>query len=223
MKLNKTHIERIDTYLKKQGIGYWDIRLEMIDHIACEMEEKEGHYDFETLFKNTLDKLGWSGNLKYLERQRLLAINTKVRTAYFKNFTKLFTQVKSLVLIGIFICIYYLVFQHASQNIFKWFSLLLFGLPILYFTLHYVIMSFKIKKSGYLLYGYFYVIFSMLMCNLFYQIPKPDGIVEVSLQTRNTIIFFTTIFNVLFMVSGIKIYLQTSQQYKAIYNKLISN
>ncbi|OZV70800.1 hypothetical protein [Winogradskyella aurantia] len=222
MKLNKTHIERIDTYLKKQGIGYWDIRLEMIDHIACEMEEKEGHHDFETLFKYTLDKLGWSGHLKYLERQRLKTINAKVRAAYFRNFAELFTQAKSLILVLLFVWVYYLVFQNANLNVFKWFSLLLFGLPILYYTLHYAVMSVKIKKSGYLLYSYFYIIFSMLMCNLFYQLPKPDGIIEVSLQTHNVIIFFTTIFNVLFIVSGIKIYRQTSQEYKAIYTKLIS-
>jgi hypothetical protein len=63
----------------------------------------------------------------------------------------------------------------------------------------------------------------MLMTNMFYQIPKPDGIIEVSQTTRNTIVFFATIANVLFTIGGIKIYLKTFMEYNAITEKLNKN
>jgi hypothetical protein len=63
----------------------------------------------------------------------------------------------------------------------------------------------------------------MLMTNMFYQIPKPDGIIEVSQTTRNTIVFFATIANVLFTIEGIKIYLKTFMEYNAITEKLNKN
>ena len=58
---------------------------------------------------------------------------------------------------------------------------------------------------------------------MFYQISRPDGIIEVSMITHQNIIFFTTIFNVLFIHSGIKVYLQINQQYNKIDKKLNSD
>jgi hypothetical protein len=223
MTLTKADIQKIDSYLKENGISYWDIRLEMIDHIACEIENKKGSYDFESAFNHTLEKLGWTGNLKTLENQRLKSINVKIRSAYFKNFLALFGSLKNVAAISVGVFLYYFVLENASLSSFNIITLLLFVGPIAFITLHYVIASFKIKKSGYLFYAYFYVIFAMLMTNMFYQIPKPDGIIEVSQTTRNTIVFFATIANVLFTIGGIKIYLKTFMEYNAITEKLNKN
>ncbi|WP_299114801.1 hypothetical protein [uncultured Winogradskyella sp.] len=220
--LDKEQIQFIDKYLKDKGIGYWDIRLEMTDHIACEMESKSGSYDFQTLFMQILDQLGWRGDLKAYEKRRLRLINKKIRKKYFSYFTGLFTSIKTLTPVVFFVFAYYLIFQNFSSKVFNIISLMLFGLPIVYFTIHYAYMSIKFKKSGYLLYGYFYIIFSMLMSNLFYQLPKLGGAFEVSEVVRQNIIFFTTIFNVLLIFSGVKIYLETTRQYKNLQNKLTS-
>ena len=59
MKLNTDHIRRIDDYLKAKGIRYWDIRLEMTDHLACKIEDYKGSCDFTSLFNQTLSELGW--------------------------------------------------------------------------------------------------------------------------------------------------------------------
>jgi hypothetical protein len=45
MKATSNQIQFIDEALKKIGIGYIDIRYEMIDHIAAELEEKEGNFE----------------------------------------------------------------------------------------------------------------------------------------------------------------------------------
>ncbi len=220
MKLTENHIKTIDRYLKDKGISYWDIRLEMTDHIACKMESKEGNHDFHTLFMHVLHQLGLENDLKPFEQRRLKLINKTVRKKYVSNFVGLFTNIKTLIVVAFFVFAYYLIFQNFSSKVFGIISFMLFGLPILYFTMHYAYMSIKLKKSGYLLYGYFYVVFSVLMSNLFYQLPRPDGIFEVTEHVRQSIIFFTTIFNVLFIYSGIKIYLETTKKYRNLQDKL---
>lgn len=221
MKLTKENIETIDRHFKNKGVGYWDIRLEMIDHVACKMEEKQGSYDFESLFKYTIKDLNWEGDLKDYEQQRLTAIGKTVGKRYFKNIRGFFTNIKTLLLIGLFVMAYYLCFQNFSQKTFRMLSLVLFSAPIVYFTIHYAYTSLKYKKSGYVLYGYFYLTFSIMMSSIFYQLG-PNSIIDVSSITRHNIIFFTTIFNVVFTTSGVIVYLESYKKYQNVYKNLIS-
>jgi hypothetical protein len=222
MTLSEKQIHYIDNYLKNQGVSYWDIRLELIDHIACEMEQKEGSYDFDNLLSQTLNKLGWDRSLKDLQNRKLKSINAKFRAAYYKNFLSLFTSLKSITIVLVGVFLYYLVMENSPQWVFNLTTIILFLTPIGIITIHYAVSIFKLKKSGYVFYAYFYVIFAMLITNLFYQFPKPGGIIDVSLVTRNTIVFVATVFNVLFTVGGIKIYIKTFKEFNAVYQKLVS-
>lgn len=223
MKLTKQNIQSIDNYLKSNGISYWDIRLEMIDHIACKMESKNGSFDFESLFKHTVYELGWERDLKGFENRRLKTINKTIRKKYFKTITEFFTNLKSLASIVLFIVTYYFILQNFSSKVFGIVTMILIAVPVLGFTAHYAYTSIKLKKSGYLLYGYFYITFSILMSSLFYQFPSPGGVFEVSLNIWHNIVFFTTIFNVIFICSGIKTYLETYRQYNTIHKRLTSD
>jgi hypothetical protein len=222
MKLTKQNIQFIDNYLKSKGISYLDIRLEMIDHIACEMETKISSHDFESLFQQTIYELGWAGDLKNYEQRRLRAINKTISKKYFKNIRVFFTDFKSLTVIVLFIMTYYIVFQSFSGKAFRMVSLLLFVTPIIYFSIHYAYISIKNKKSGYMLYGYFYLTFFMLMTNLLYQLG-PDSIFPVTTTARGYIIFYTTIFNVICLGSGVKVYLETYRSYNKVYSRLTSD
>jgi len=53
MKLSKENIQFIDTYLKNSGVFYFDIRMEMLDHIATAVEDKmeTEDLDFYDAFK----------------------------------------------------------------------------------------------------------------------------------------------------------------------------
>lgn len=50
MQLTKEQIQRINNFLEGIGIEYADVRFEMVDHIATEIEEKVA--DIPTFFKN---------------------------------------------------------------------------------------------------------------------------------------------------------------------------
>ncbi len=223
MKLTKQNIQFIDNYLKSKGISYWDIRLEMIDHIACKMESKKGSFDFEFLFKHTVHELGWENDLKGFENRRLKTINKTIRKKYFKTTLKFFTNFKSLVFIALFIATYYFILENFSSKVFGIVTMIFIAVPVLGFTAHYAYTSIKLKKSGYLLYGYFYLTFSILMTSLFYQLPSPGGVFEVSLTAWHNIVFFTTILNVLFICSGVKVYLETYRQYNHVNKRLTSD
>jgi hypothetical protein len=56
MKLTQIEIKFIDTYLKNSEIEFLDVRLEMIDHVASQVEHKMDteHLDFYHAFKNYL-------------------------------------------------------------------------------------------------------------------------------------------------------------------------
>ena len=64
MKLTAEQIEFIDSILLLKGIKYDDVKLEMMDHIASEIEDKMGEntLSFDENFKQVLDK--WSEELK---------------------------------------------------------------------------------------------------------------------------------------------------------------
>lgn len=64
MELNKEQITLIDHHLQDKDVKYWDIRLEMIDHIVHDVEDKMNNADknFEDAFKLSLDK--WDNSLK---------------------------------------------------------------------------------------------------------------------------------------------------------------
>lgn len=42
MKLTKEEIKFIDNYLKKNDVKFWDVRLELLDHIVSAVEDKIG-------------------------------------------------------------------------------------------------------------------------------------------------------------------------------------
>ena len=78
MKLTKKEIKYIDNYLIKSKVKYWDVRVELLDHIASAVEEKiekdlleniltldladnTNNFVFKQL-KPIAKKLGWTKN-----------------------------------------------------------------------------------------------------------------------------------------------------------------
>jgi hypothetical protein len=53
MKITKQNIQFIDNYLKRNNVIYYDIRMEMLDHIlnGIENEIKEKNIEFYDAFK----------------------------------------------------------------------------------------------------------------------------------------------------------------------------
>lgn len=58
MKLTQDNIQQIDSVLyQKYGVLYYDVRLEILDHLASELEQEKGEFEmiFPTFIENKKD------------------------------------------------------------------------------------------------------------------------------------------------------------------------
>ncbi|CAM1345446.1 hypothetical protein [Tenacibaculum amylolyticum] len=64
MQLNYEQISQIEHYLKKKGVYYEDIKIELLDHICIQIEAlMSSGYDFNTSFEEIVEK--WDPMLSY--------------------------------------------------------------------------------------------------------------------------------------------------------------
>ena len=54
MEITKQHIQIIDDHFKNNGIKYWDLRIEMIDHLVSDIEQNSISEDFKSEFSKSL-------------------------------------------------------------------------------------------------------------------------------------------------------------------------
>jgi len=65
MELTKKQVQFIDHRLETEGIKYWDIRIEMLDHVVSDVEQKlkpeNSEYEFKEMVQASFIDLGWKG------------------------------------------------------------------------------------------------------------------------------------------------------------------
>ncbi|CAM1345447.1 hypothetical protein [Tenacibaculum amylolyticum] len=119
-QLNSNQIKHIDNFLEAIGVDFVDIRLEMIDHIASEIEEKVS--DFDHFFQ---DQKLQSPYLKYLlSKQKSFneLYNKQLRTKFWTNFLIILKQlleqvidIKNILILTAFILpVYFLNIQYTK-------------------------------------------------------------------------------------------------------------
>ena len=72
IKLTKEQITYIDDYLKHHKVNYWDIRIELLDHIVTTVEEKltkgisfdDAMIEVHKSFENSM-KMFWNSGIEY--------------------------------------------------------------------------------------------------------------------------------------------------------------
>ncbi|GAB4153971.1 MAG: hypothetical protein Tsb0033_01300 [Winogradskyella sp.] len=207
MKLTKEDIQIIDDYLKERGIKYWDVRLEMVDHLVSDIENHKGSADFDTAFKQSLVNAGWNKNLEAINTQSWKSTNKIYRKKHFEEIVKLLKKPYSLIS---FISFYILINRVAVvfPEALKILAFVVIGSPIL-MMIYEFIKSWrkKLGKSVNMQYGVFYFSFGVIMINLPLQfLPKTQMGVWLPLVL--------TIY-LLMMLAGYKVY-------KYAYNKVVN-
>lgn len=223
MEISKEQIQSIENRLEKNGINYWDIRIEILDHVVSDIENRlEKGESYKSAIENAFFSLGLSGNLDHLTRSRLLRINKIVRKQYFTNVKKLFTTPISLLKMLLVISLYFLIFSFASEIVFKITTFILLLAPIIVGVVSYFSEFLRKRKSGYIVYSSFYIFFSFMLLNGFIQLVKPDGIIPVSKETHLLVWFLVTCVNGIFTSAGIITHLNTVKKLKVFQNNKIS-
>lgn len=226
MELTKEQIQYIDHRLENEGVKYWDIRIELLDHVVSDVEKKlnenSSEADFKKMVQNSFVFLGWNGSFDDLTKQRLFGINKMVRKQYFNQIIQLFINVNSILGIMLFVSCYSFIFLQFSIKFFKITSIIMLLLPVIYGLLSFF-KEFSIsRKTGLLTYSSFYIFFSFLMLNAFIQFLQPNGIFGTSKENYKMVFFIVTIFNSIFSVAGILVHLKKVKEVKNLEKKLFA-
>ncbi|WGH74808.1 hypothetical protein P8625_12040 [Tenacibaculum tangerinum] len=173
MELTKEQIKKIDNRLKRKGINYWDLRIEMVDHIVSDIEENATSNDFKVALEKSLDKLGWRGSLHKQNQEGWQNVNRKYRREYAKEILHFIKSIKNMSTFIFFSFVYYLISKHLNFDDFKKLSLAMFLVPLVIFLfLTTKQLMKKYGKSVNVDYGMFYFLFPFLMINFPLQLIK---------------------------------------------------
>ena len=240
MKLTKEQIQYIDDYLKHHKVKYWDIRIELLDHIVTTVEAKiiqginfdDAMIEVHKSFGNSM-KMLWNTGAEYsifvngdgyksLILTKRKQINKKYRKLYFKEIINFLKSTKHLFFIVSVLYLNYLLFQNVNYKIFKRVNSIVFVLPMVFFLVYSFRLFITKNKSIHLEYAFFYYTFSFFILNMFLQISNPEGPFNVSKKFQIFVIAIIAPLNLVFTYCGLMLYKKTYNKYSEIFKQLQS-
>ncbi len=241
MDLTKDQINYIDAYLKHHKIKYWDIRIELLDHIVNTIEEKmnsgisfdDAMIEVHQSFGNSM-KMVWNTGVEYsifangegykqVLLQKRKEVNKKYRKLYFQVFLSLSKSIKSLASILLLIFFEYVLMQSVSDVLFKRINLYILLVPMA--ILLYIIITQSINqknKSINLEYSSYYATSAFFLLSLLINVGNSFDLFKDLSINKTIFISIFTVVNLLFIYSGFKMYRITIKSYNDIYEKLKS-
>ncbi|WP_397444818.1 hypothetical protein [Polaribacter sp. R77954] len=167
MEITKEHIQIIDNHLKKNGIKYWDLRVEMIDHLVSDIEQNYNNSDFETELYASLKRMNWNGYISGVNREGWQNVNRKYRSEYHKGFLNFFKSFINVAILMLSLFGLFLISENVSINVFNKISFLLFAAPLIITLVLFAKLFFKkYGRSVNLDYGVMYMTLSFFILNV---------------------------------------------------------
>ena len=223
MEFTKEQIKFIDHRLENEGIKYWDIRIEMLDHVVSDVESilkpENSEYDFKEMVQQSFITLGWQENINGGGFEPMLTSRLKIynksRNKFFLKYIieKLFS-LKFIISIS-FLAITVFYFQE-NKLILKGMFFTLLGLYIA-FILRFA-FKYKVMKSSRLSSALFLATFPITIFNIIIYMPKVFLDYEISLSVLS---YFMIPVSALSAI-GISYLNQEFKKAQKIYNQLIS-
>lgn len=219
MELTKTQIQEIDTRLKKDGIKYWDIRIEILDHVVTDVENRlDNGEELEKAITNSFISLGWNGNLKHLNRKGWQNTSDKYRREHFKGILNYFKSIKNIFLFVVSVSMLFYLSNTLTFKVFKNICVTLFCLPIILIVFLYIKQfSKKYKKSVNLDYGSFYLTLSYMI------LPGLLSIFKGQQESAEKIIWIVVLsIHFLSIYSGYNLYKKSIEIVEGLRKQLLS-
>ena len=240
MKLTPEQIQYIDDYLKHHKIKYWDIRIELLDHIVTTVEAKiakgisfdNAMIEVHKSFGNSMKRF-WNTGVEYsiyvngdgykdLVQIKRKQINKKYRKLYFKEITNFLKTFKHIFILILIFYLNYVFYHNVEYKIFKKVNLIVFVLPMVFFLV-YSFRPFSTKnKSIHLEYALFYNTFSFFILNMLLQISNPEGLFNLGKGFQIVVIAIIAPLNLIFTYCGLMLYKRTYKKYTKIFKQLQS-
>lgn len=110
MKLAHYQIEHIKAYIEDQGIWYYDVRDELVDHIASSVEDgiSRENLTFAKAFAQSIEAI----NCKAIQRKRMRTSTYAIHRELLKELVNISLSIRILALGSIFL-VFYLIFNSA--------------------------------------------------------------------------------------------------------------
>lgn len=223
MELSKEQIQYIDFCLENEGIKYWDIRIEMLDHVVSDVEKtlkpENSEYEFQEIVQDSFDTLGWKENFNGGGFETILASRLKL---YNKNRNKIFVKYMKerfssfnfiLGVLSLAVLVFY--FQE-NKLVLKTLFFIMFGLYIA-FMLRFALKN-KIMKSARLSSAILFATFPISIFNVAIYLPKVFFDYEIGIFAISWMMILLFPFSAI----GISYINQEFKKAQKIYNQLIS-
>jgi hypothetical protein len=137
MKLSQEHITFIDRYLENSDVIYADIRMEMVDHVASEIEaemEAGDQRPFYEIFKDYM--ISHKRQLMDNKRRVILSLSKKLALEALKNlYSPFFVMTFLLICLGYYGAMQWLEIRTAGL-VYLFMSLGLLLIPMLLYEYH---------------------------------------------------------------------------------------
>ena len=223
MELTKEQIKFIDHRLENEGIKYWDIRIEMLDHIVLDVESilkpENSEYEFKEMVQQSFEKLGWKENFNgggfdkvYLEK--LKYFNNKTQKEIRKEFIEEVKKTQTIIYTLLFFS--YLFIIRNSSVIVNYTSILMIIVVAIFFIGF--LLNLKMLKSAKFNALLLFTSLPLSIYNLFMFTPKTFfGYEKIASSYTALILSFTFPF----LVIIIKLLYQEIKSAQKTYNNLI--
>jgi hypothetical protein len=200
MRLTKEQIQFIDHRLENEGIKYWDVRIEVLDHVVSEVEEKSkaenSQFEYKELVQKAFVSLGWRNNFNGggfddLNKQGWKNANKGYRKVYHQGFIDFFKSYLNLLVLGVFLLGFYFLSEVLLHKTFLKVSYSIFFSPaVLYIYTFYKTWKKKYGKSVHRDYAFTYLILSFIPLNGVMNFMKIDGDFAFPITYHKPILFF---------------------------------
>ena len=221
MELTTKQIQYIENRLKNEEVKYWDIRIEMLDHIVTDVEHQlQKGEKFNTAVQNSFVALGWKENFNGSGFEGIIHQRNKdygkLSRKNYRSFCKtIFSKPKMLLFVTMmFSSCYLLSFFDKFILYVIGLYLIIMGVGVLFFlTKHRVFRSIQMNHA------LIKATFSLSILNMFIYLPK---MFEVDILKYPVLISMIASIIIIHSVVGGLFFLQEYKKINTIYKKLIS-
>ncbi len=221
MELTKGQIQFIENRLENEGIKYWDIRIEMLDHVVTNVQNRiENGEHFKNAVQNSFVSLGWRENFngssfEGIVKEKYNLFAKKYRKSFWTYFkTCLFKPTSFILVLGLITVLYFI---YSYKVIFKYTLFSFLGIMTIF--IFYFLTKYRVNKSIQLNNALAQTFISLNLMNIYMNVPK---MFEIDLLKFH---FLTTLFFSIVIIQsflGIRFFLKEYNKINNTYQKLIS-
>jgi len=224
-QLSKAEIQQIFQFMKKNGVKFYDVQLEMVDHFASEIEQNwkqyPKHWTFEHKVLDVYSRIGTKGFDK-IRQTKSTAINKWFRQ-YCWDYIKSFFSWPKIFITALLMGLFYTAIMHASDPVQFGKEVILIGAiaPFFLFTTGLYLKVYLREKTQVLslttLYGY-WILMGVNMISTFWYLCEVTTLEQTTVMPFILTILFA--FSIYFFTASALAFHHCYKDFKSQYPKL---